>query len=244
MLNLIFLLSLIVTPFLSVVLGILLFSGLPIGVGVGLTILRFLILFFGSQYFASRWLTNIRAPAKTIKFEATLLSSPDKVESTPCSPSSDTSKTSEMTELDVPYVFGLGVIGHITCVIGTIIALSTVSRGEPTAIIACRGFVAVMLIWAFVRNSKASPFFAPPLIASLDGIRSQKYFVPWRDVVNVFVGSDRGHPLYVEAAKAEKQLHCSFKIGMCRDGIGLEEELAWGGDTRGCGQAYCKGTTS
>jgi predicted secreted Zn-dependent protease len=27
---------------------------------------------------------------------------------------------------------------------------------------------------------------------------------------------------------AEKQLHCSLKIGMYRDGIGIDEELAWG----------------
>lgn len=27
---------------------------------------------------------------------------------------------------------------------------------------------------------------------------------------------------------AEKQLHCSLKIGMYRDGMGIDEELAWG----------------
>ncbi|WP_071849957.1 DUF5076 domain-containing protein [Duganella sp. HH105] len=27
---------------------------------------------------------------------------------------------------------------------------------------------------------------------------------------------------------AEKQLHCSLKIGMYRDGMGVDEELAWG----------------
>lgn len=27
---------------------------------------------------------------------------------------------------------------------------------------------------------------------------------------------------------AEKQLHCSLKIGMYRDGMGINEELAWG----------------
>lgn len=27
---------------------------------------------------------------------------------------------------------------------------------------------------------------------------------------------------------AEEQLHCSLKIGMYRDGMGIDEELAWG----------------
>ena len=27
---------------------------------------------------------------------------------------------------------------------------------------------------------------------------------------------------------AEKQLHCSLKIGMYRDGVGIDEESAWG----------------
>ncbi|WP_431477773.1 DUF5076 domain-containing protein [Massilia eburnea] len=27
---------------------------------------------------------------------------------------------------------------------------------------------------------------------------------------------------------AEKQLHCSLKIGMYRDGLGIDEEVAWG----------------
>ncbi|KAB8042291.1 DUF5076 domain-containing protein [Janthinobacterium aquaticum] len=27
---------------------------------------------------------------------------------------------------------------------------------------------------------------------------------------------------------AERQLHCSLKIGMYRDGMGIDEELAWG----------------
>lgn len=27
---------------------------------------------------------------------------------------------------------------------------------------------------------------------------------------------------------AEQQLHCSLKIGMYRDGMGIDEELAWG----------------
>lgn len=27
---------------------------------------------------------------------------------------------------------------------------------------------------------------------------------------------------------AERQLHCSLKIGMYRDGMGIEEEVAWG----------------
>jgi hypothetical protein len=72
-----------------------------------------------------------------------------------------------------------------------------------------------MLIWTLARNSKASPFFAPPLVASRDGIRSRKYFVPWRDVVDVFVGSDRGHPLYVETVRGAS----SYRIG----GDGREE---------------------
>jgi hypothetical protein len=27
---------------------------------------------------------------------------------------------------------------------------------------------------------------------------------------------------------AEKQLHCSLKVGMYRDGLGIDEEVAWG----------------
>jgi uncharacterized membrane protein len=145
MITLIFILSLIVTPLLSVALGILLFSGLPIAVGVGLTILTFLLLFFGCQYFASMWLVNIHAPAKAIEYKATLLSpSSDKYDSTALSPSADkyestflspSPDTSGMTKLDIPYVFALGVFGHIICGIGIIVEISTASRGEPTVII-------------------------------------------------------------------------------------------------------------
>ncbi|MES2257576.1 MAG: hypothetical protein V4724_03605 [Pseudomonadota bacterium] len=194
MLGLVFLFSLITTPFLSIGFGIFLFSKLSIAFGVGLTIFIFLILFFGFQYVASMWLINIHAPAKTIEYETTLLSL--------------SSDTSGMTELDVPYVFGLGFFGHVICGIGIIASFLISSKREIAGIVVC-GLLATVLIWVLVRNSKASPFFTPPLVASRDGIRSQKYFVPWGDVVDVFVGSDRGRPLYIETTRGAS----SYQIG-------------------------------
>jgi hypothetical protein len=195
MLNLISLILLIVAPLPSLALGLLLLSRLPIAVAVGLTMCMFLLLVLGIQYLAAMWLERVRAPAKALEYESSLLS-----------PSSDGSGT---TKLDVPFVFGLGVFGHIVCLAGIVAAIFTISATETTSILACGGVLAAMGIWGLARVSKASPFFVPPLIASREGIRSQKYFVPWQDVVNVVVGSGRGRPLYIDTVREGS----SYRIG-------------------------------
>jgi hypothetical protein len=195
MLNLISLVLFFAAPLPSIALGWLLFSKLPIAAAVGLTSCTFLLLFLGFQYLAAKWLVRVRAPAKTLEYESSLLS-----------PSSDSSDT---TKLDVPFVFSLGVFGHIACLVGIAAAVFRISANEQTSLLACRAVFGAIWIWGLVRYSRASPFFAPPLIASREGIRSQQYFVPWQDVVNVVVGSGRGRPLYIDTARGGS----SYRIG-------------------------------
>lgn len=173
MLNLGSIIALFVAPGISIALGLLLFARLPLPLAVGLTVSTFLLLFLGSQYLLSMWLKRFRAPATAARLEAAM-------------------------ELGTPHVFGLGIVGQVSCVAGAALALIATFPREPVFLTGCRLLVAVGLLWFLARSAKVSPFFSPPLIASREGIRSQRYVIPWQDVVNVFVGSGRGRPLLVE----------------------------------------------
>lgn len=185
--NLVFILLEVAVPFLSIGLGALVFSGQSIGIAVALVIFLFLVLSCGCYYLSSAWQKKIRAPAMAIEYEAILLS--------------QTSDSSAMLGLDVPYIFALGRLGHIAIIIAIAGVIFTLSTGESIDILIGKGVLLAVLIWLLIRNSKASPFFVPRLIASREGIRSQKYVIPWRDVVNVYVSSSRGNPLCVQTAR-------------------------------------------
>lgn len=101
----------------------------------------------------------------------------------------------------MPYIFGLGIFGHVASIIAIAGIIFTLPRGGPIFILIGKGVLTMVLIWLVIRNSKISPFFVPQLIASREGIRNQKYVIPWQDVVNVYVSSSRGNPLCVQTAR-------------------------------------------
>lgn len=185
--NLVFILLAVAIPFLSIGIGMLVFSGLPIGIAVTLTIFVFLLFSYGCYKFSSAWQKKIRGPAKTIEYETILLSK--------------TSDSSGRRGLDIPYIFGLGILGHVASVTAVVGIIFTTSKVELVSILTGKVIVMLGLILLIIRTSKASPFFVPQLIASRDGIRTPKYLIPWQDVINVGISSSKGNPVYVQTTR-------------------------------------------
>jgi len=130
--NLVFILFALTIPFLSIGLVAVVFSGLSIGIAVTLTIFVFLLLSCGCYYLSSAWQKTIRGPAKAREYEATLLS--------------EMSDSGGMIGLDISYVFGLGIFGHIVFFIGIAGIILMPSKDEPVSILIGKGLTVLVLI--------------------------------------------------------------------------------------------------